>query len=67
MYQLTATITEYPTAWRVSLVLSVTTDDRQTRKLGAKELWLEPVEGDVDPLEAALRVMRRAATIELRP
>ena len=67
MYTLHISATEYPSVWRVSFAFSLVHEDGSVRPFGTKETWIERDDVDRDPLEEALTVVKRAATIELRP
>lgn len=67
MYQLSATVHEYCSVWWVRIVYSHLESPQNVRSLGSVEHWVVVDEPSGDPLVDALEVLKRAATIELRP
>lgn len=67
MYQLSVTVHEYPSVWRVKIVFSIQESQSRVRALGSTEHWITVDEPNGDALVDALEVLKRAATIELRP
>lgn len=67
MYQLNCTVHEYPSVWRVHIVFSVLEGPGRVRPLGSTEHWIVVDDPSGDALTDAIQVMKRAATIELRP
>jgi hypothetical protein len=67
MYQLTVTVHEYPSVWRVLFAFSVVKPSGSVRALGTREVWIEVPDPSGDALVDALEVVKRAATLELRP
>jgi hypothetical protein len=67
VYTLHVSILEFPSTWRVHFAFSRVEDNGTVRPFGTREVWIEREAEDVDPLTEALRVVKRAATLELRP
>lgn len=67
MYTLHVTVQEFPTVHRVHFHFSAVDERGKARPFGSREVWIDSTDIDEDALTTALRVLRRAVTLELRP
>lgn len=67
MYNLSISVQEYPSVWRVQVTFSATHSNGRADALGSNEHWIVVDHPSGDALVDALEVAKRAATIELRP
>lgn len=67
MYTLNVTVQEFPTVHRVHFHFSAIDEGGKARPFGSRTVWIDSADEDQDALTTALRVLRRACALELRP